>query len=138
MMIKVGDIVSYNGTQARVMRIESVDDSGQLSAILAATNYSMVAPFDELELVESVTLPEFTLGELVIVHDIPFYEKRKYGCSWVFGSPGMDAIVEACESGQSQSIENIRNHPEEGVVVQIKGLWFQIYHLSSITTYDII
>lgn len=44
MAIKVGDIVSYNGTQARVMRIESVDDNGQLSAILAATNYGMVAP----------------------------------------------------------------------------------------------
>ena len=77
MAIKVGDIVSYNGTQARVMRIKSVDDNGQLSAILAATNYGMVAPFDELELVESVTLPEFTLGELVIVHDIPFYEKKE-------------------------------------------------------------
>lgn len=138
MTIKVGDIVSYNGINARVMRIRSIDDDGNPNITLAASKPIRGAYMDELELVESVKLPELEPGELVTVHDIPTYEKERYGCSWVFGSPGMDAIVEACESGQNQSIEEVRDHPEEGLIVRIDGLWFQMYHLTSTSNYDMI
>lgn len=138
MNIKVGDIVSYGGTQARVMRIGSIGNDGDPNITLAASKPIRDAYMDELELVESVKLPELKPGELVIVHDIPTYEKERYGCSWVFGPSGMNAIVEACESGQNQSIEEVCDHPKEGLIARIGGFWFQMYHLTSREDYDMI
>ena len=138
MNIKVGDIVSYNGINARVMRIGSIDDDGDPNITLAASKPIRDAYMDELELVESVKLPELKPGELVIVHDIPTYEKEKYGCYWVFGSSGMDAVIEACKLGEKQTIEEVRDHPEEGLIARIGGFWFQMYHLASTNNYDMI
>lgn len=135
MAIKVGDIVLYDGVRARVMRIESNDDSERLEVLLAVPRSDKTIYLDELELVKPVSLPEFEQGDSVIVHDIPKHEKDNYGCYWAFV---MNAIVEACKSGQKQTIDRVRNHPEEGSSVLIKGCWFQVYHLTKADDYDMI
>lgn len=73
MTIKVGDIVKYNGVEARLMRIS---DDEKPKAILAASGIEIYAYVCELELVESVPLPKFKRGDLVIVNDIPGCEKK--------------------------------------------------------------
>ena len=133
MTIKVGDIVLHDDIRARVMRI----DDEQLTVQLAAPKFDRDSDIDmdKLELAQSVKLPEFKPGDLVIVHDIPKHEKDNYGCYWAFR---MNAIVEACKSGQKQTIDRVRNHPEEGSSVLIKGFWFQVYHLTKADDYDMI
>ena len=79
MNIKVGDIVEYHGTHARVMRIED-DYNGAHIAELAAREFNEYVPINELTLIKSVQLSEFEPGDLVIVHDIPTYEKDNYTC----------------------------------------------------------
>ncbi len=67
MAIKVGDIVLYDGVRARVMRIESNDDSERLEVLLAVPRSDKTIYLDELELVKPVSLPEFEQGDSVIV-----------------------------------------------------------------------
>ena len=84
MSIKVGDIVEYNNVHARVMRIED-DSTGMHITELAAQEFNEYVPIHELTLIESVQLSEFEPGDLVVVHDIPTYERDNYTCGWMLG-----------------------------------------------------
>lgn len=130
MGIKVGDIVSYNNNHARVMRIED-DYNGVRLAELAAQGRHSYTPIDELTLIESVRLSEFKSGDLVVVRNIPTYEKENYGCLW---APGMEFALD----GQPQKITEVQDDPEEGLIVKIKDYWFSAYHITHEQNYDII
>lgn len=130
MNIKVGDIVEYHGTHARVMRIED-DYNGAHIAELAAREFNEYVPINELTLIKSVQLSEFEPGDLVIVHDIPTYEKDNYTCGWM---PGMDFALD----GQPQEITDVKDDSEEGLVVQIQNYWFSAYHITHVQNYDIV
>lgn len=130
MDIKVGDIVEYSNVHARVMYIEE-DYNGVCLAELAAQGRHAYIPIDKLTIIESVRLPEFKPGDLVIVHNIPTYEKDGYGCLWV---PGMDSLL----GGQPQKITEIQDDPEEGFIVKIQNYWFSAYHIEHAQNYDIV
>lgn len=130
MDIKVGDIVEYHGTHARIMRIED-DSNGVHIAELAAQEFNEYVPVNELALIESVQLSEFEPGDLVVVHDIPTYEKDNYTCGWM---PGMNFIID----DGPQEIKDVKSDTEEGLIVQIRGYWFSAYHITHIQNYDIV
>lgn len=130
MSIKVGDIVEYYGTHARVMRIED-DFNGVHISELAAQEFNEYVPSNKLNLIESVQLSEFEPGDLVFVHDIPAYEKDNYTCGWM---PGMDFTLD----GQPQEITDVKDDSEEGLVVQIQNYWFSAYHITHVQNYDIV
>lgn len=60
MSIKVGDIVEYQGTHARVMRIEG-NSAGVHIAELAAQEFNEYVPIRELTLIESVHVDNFDI-----------------------------------------------------------------------------
>ena len=130
MSIKVGDIVEYDNTRARVMHIED-DYDGVCLAELAAKGHHAYVSIDKLTLIESVQLPKFEPGDLVIVHDIPTHEKDNYGCLW---GPAMNFALD----GQPQKIIDVQDDPEEGLIVKIKDYWFSAYHIVHEQNYDMI
>ena len=130
MDIKVGDIVKYRNTQARVMRIVENDD-GTYEANIAAQGFDTRVPIDGLELIESVKLSKFEPGDMVIVHTIPTHEKKNSGCGWM-------TRMSNISNGQPHRIEHSRTHPEEGLIVQIQGYWFSAYHVTHEQNYDMI
>lgn len=132
MDIKVGDIVSYNNIHARLMRIVEMDDIDDAFEVQLAMQESYKRLLlDELELIESVTLSTFESGDLVIVRDIPAHEREHYGCGWV---SHMSSLID----GQPHTVTDVKNHPEEGLIVQIKGLWFHAYHIEHAENYDMV
>lgn len=130
MNIKVGDIVEYHGTHARVMRVED-DSNGAHIAELAAQEFNAHVPIHELTLIESVQLSEFEPGDLVVVHDIPTYEKDNYTCGWM---PSMEFTLD----GQPQKIIDVQGDDEEGLIVKIHDYWFSAYHITHVQNYDIV
>lgn len=130
MSIKVGDIVEYHGTHARVMRIEDNYDGVRLVE-LAAQEFNVYAPINELTLIKSVQLSDFQPGDLVVVHNISTHEKDNYTCGWM---PSMEFTLD----GEPQEIKNVTNDPEEGYIVQIRGYWFSTYHITHVQNYDIV
>lgn len=130
MDIKVGDIVEYHGTHARVMRVED-DYNGAHIAELAAREFNEYVPIHELTLIESVQLSEFQPGDLVVVHDIPTYEKDNYTCGWMLG---MNFTLD----GQPQEIKDVQDDDEEGLIVKIHDYWFSAYHITHAQDYDIV
>ena len=130
MSIKVGDIVEYNNVHARVMRIED-DSTGMHIAELAAQEFNEYVPVNELNLIESVQLSEFEPDDLVVVHDIPTYEKDNYTCGWM---PGMEFTLD----GQPQEIRDVQVDDEEGLIVKIHDYWFSAYHITHVQNYDIV
>lgn len=130
MNIKVGDIVEYHGTHARVMRIED-DSTGMHIAELAAREFNEYAPINELTLIESVQLSEFEPGDLVVIHDIPTYEKDNCTCGWMHG-------MKFTLDGQPQKIIDVQGDDEEGLIVKIHDYWFSAYHITHVQDYDIV
>lgn len=130
MDIKVGDIVEYNNVHARVMRIED-DSTGMHITELVAREFNEYVPIHKLTLIESVQLSEFEPGDLVVVHDIPTYEKDNYTCGWMHGMKFM-------LDGQPQKIIDVQGDDEEGLIVKIHDYWFSAYHITREQDYDIV
>lgn len=130
MNIKVGDIVEYNNVHARVMCMED-ESNGVHIAELAAQEFNTYVPINELTLIESVQLSEFEPGDLVVVHDIPPYEKDNYTCGWM---PSMNFTLD----GQPQKIIDVQGDDEEGLIVKIHDYWFSAYHITHVQNYDIV
>lgn len=130
MDIKVGDIVEYNNVRARVMRIED-DSNGVHIAELATQEFNEYVPIHELTLIELVQLSEFEPGDLVVINDIPTYEKDNYTCGWMHG-------MEFTLDGQPQKIIDVQCDDEEGLIVKIHDYWFSAYHITHAQDYDIV
>lgn len=122
MDIKVGDIIHYNGRDVRVMKLDA---------------YPQLAYFDRVHtrltddmLVESVSSPEFEVGDEVVIHPIPREERLCYGSGW--------RNVMTPLMGSTQTVTGVRYSPERGRRVKLNGYWFQVYHLERANPYDMI
>lgn len=125
MTIKTGDIVRYRGTTQRLMmcrpHIFRLSHSGTVGGLLS-----------NLELVESVTLPNLEVGDWVIVNNIPTEEKNTYVTPW-YG--GCEKIV---TSGEARQIKEICDTVVYGQGVKIDSYWFLPYHIMPAPDYDIV
>lgn len=98
---------------------------------IVAQEFNEYVPIHELTLIESVQLSEFQPGDLVVVHDIPTYEKGNYTCGWM---PSMGFTLD----GQPQTIIDVQGDDEEGLIVKIHDYWFSAYHITHAQDYDIV
>lgn len=123
--IKVGDIVTYNGELARVL-YERSDPSVRI----VGPNIDVNVRLSDLRLIESVQLPQFKVGDLVHVNDVPEYERDFNGDIWV--SEMADCI------GKYYPVTELWHHSRWGDLVKLDGWWFHAYHLSDVNQYDIV
>ena len=75
MTVKVGDIIHYKGIEQRLMMCGT-------HIFRLSHNGKIGGSYHNLELVESVTLPNLEVGDWVIVNDIPIEEKKLYLTPW--------------------------------------------------------
>ena len=125
MTIKVGDIVRYKGTEQRVMMC------GVHGFLLSHDRY-IDEPLDNLDLVDSVTLPNLEVSDWVIVNNIPMEEKKLYLTPWY---DGCESIVTSDERYQIRAIYDTVDY---GKVIRLDQHMFLPYHLTKIDGYDII
>lgn len=123
MELKVGDMVKYQDKIVRVLQLDYKE-------IKLAGFGRLEKDTPNIELVESVTLPQLCDGDSVIVHDIPKIEKAYYGPNWM---EEMDDYV-----NKVMRVSNPRKSSYSGDIVFIGGWTFQTYHLEKIKDYDII
>ena len=123
--IKVGDIVTYNGELARVLckRIYP-------SVRIAGQNIDVNVRLSDLQLIESVPLPQFKVGDLAHVNDVLEYERGFDGDIWV---PEMADCI-----GKDYPVTELWHHSRWGDLVKLDGWWFHSYHLSDVAQYDIV
>lgn len=82
--IKVGDIVTYDGELARVLRKDYIASvRSHPSVRIIGRNIDVNVHPSDLQLIESVQLPQFKVGDLVHVNDVPEYERDFDGDIWV-------------------------------------------------------
>lgn len=130
MDIKVGDMVKYQDQTVRVLQLDTEAPSYDNREIELAGFGWFGKNNPDIELVESVKLPQFRDGDYAIVRDIPRIEKDYYGTSWM---PSMDKYV-----GKTVQVFNPRKSDYSGEVVTIDGWSFQTYHLEPVHDYDIV
>lgn len=69
MAVKIGDIVSYEGNNYRVTKRFSQ------TVYISGENGNRGVPVFDVTLIKSATLPNIEVGDDVIVHNIPRYER---------------------------------------------------------------
>lgn len=130
MELKVGDMVKYQDQTVRVLQLDTEAPNYDNREIKLAGFGWFGKNNPDIELVESVKLPQFRDGDYVIVRDIPRVEKDYYGTSWM---PSMDKYV-----GKTVQVFNPHKSNYSGEVVTIDGWSFQTYHLDPVHDYDIV
>lgn len=130
MDIKVGDMVKYQDQTVRVLQLGTEAPNYDNREIKLAGFGWFGKNNPDIELVESVKLPQFNDGDYVIVRDIPRIEKDYYGTSRM---PSMDKYV-----GKTVQVFNPYKSNYSGEVVTIDGWSFQTYHLEPVRDYDIV
>lgn len=130
MDIKVGDMVKYQDQTVRVLQLDTEAPNYDNREIKLAGFGWFGKNNPDIELVESVKLPQFNDGDYVIVRDIPRIEKDYYGTSWM---PSMDKYV-----SKTVQVFNPYKSNYSGEVVTIDGWSFQTYHLEPVRDYDIV
>ena len=130
MDIKVGDMVKYQDQTVWVLQLDTEAPNYDNREIKLAGFGWFGKNNPDIELVESVKLPQFNDGDYVIVRDIPRIEKDYYGTSWM---PSMDKYV-----GKTVQVFNPYKSNYSGEVVTIDGWSFQTYHLEPVRDYDIV
>ena len=130
MDIKVGDMVKYQDRTVRVLQLDTEAPNYDNREIKLAGFGWFGKNNPDIELVESVKLPQFRDGDYAIVRDIPRIEKDYYGTSWI---PSMDKYV-----GKTVQVFNPRKSDYSGEVVTIDGWSFQTYHLDPVHDYGIV
>ena len=130
MDIKVGDMVKYQDQTVRVLQLDTEAPNYDNREIKLSGFGWFGKNNPDIELVESVKLPQFRDGDYAIVRDIPRIEKDYYGTSWM---PSMDKYV-----GKTVQVFNPRKSNYSGEVVTIDGWSFQTYHLDPVHDYDIV
>ena len=126
MDIKVGDIVEYQERQYRVLN--HVNKCQKRLHLFSDFGSEWVHESD-VNLVESIKLPNLQIGDRVIVHDVASCEKVSNGL-WV---STMDNRI-----GKTFEVKRCMNNSEYGPIVLIDGLWFRTYHLEKINDFDIV
>ena len=121
MEIKQYDIVGYKGENYRVRRVDLSDNTIRLCG------YNWV-PISDVTLLKSVALPEFQVGDKVIIRPISTKEKSDYASGWSYG---MDNMV-------GDNTHTIRAHDPFDNTYLIYDYWFCPYHLERIGDYDIV
>ena len=125
MTVKVSDIVSYGGPHYRVMK------RSPRVVYISGKNDDHVVPVSDVTLVKSTTLPNIEVGDNVIVHTIPRYERdEEMDGVWV---SEMDEFI-----GGTYVVEKTWSHEEYGPLVKLNGYWFQTYHPEPIHAFDMI
>lgn len=129
--IKVGDIATYNGELARVLRKDSISNTRSHPSIrIVGQNIDVNVHPSDLQLIESVQLPQFKVGDLVHVNDVPEYERDFNGDIWV---PEMADCID-----KDYPVTELWHHSRWGDLVKLDGWWFHAYHLSDTNQYDIV
>lgn len=129
--IKVGDIVTYDGELARVLRKDYIASARPHPSVrIIGRNIDVNVHPSDLQLIESVQLPQFKVGDLVHVNDVPEYERDFNGDIWV---PEMADCI-----GKDYPVTELWRHSRWGDLVKLDGWWFRAYHLSDVNQYDIV
>lgn len=129
--IKVGDIVYHDGRIARVMEKTNItmENPHPIIRIVGPTIDSRLHPTN-VQLVESIKLPQLKVGDRVHVNDIPKYERTQNDGIWL---ADMDEFI-----GKDYVVKELWDHPQLGHLAKLDDWWFRTYHLSEISKYDII
>ena len=131
MDIKTFDIVEVNGIPGRVMyapdRFGTVKVSG-----LGEVELSTV------ELVESVTIPTFEVGDEVIIDSIPVEEQNSYTYGWN-GSMAL-MMKQSYQNGTVYTVTKVGSSSENnGLYYALDDKYvFAPYHLKKVIDYDFI
>lgn len=129
--IKVGDIVTYNGELARVHHKDHIANTRSRASVrIVGRNIDVNVHPSDLQLIESVQLPQFKVGDLVHVNDVPEYERDFNGDIWV---PEMADCID-----KDYPVTELWHHSRWGDLVKLDGWWFHAYHLSDTNQYDIV
>ena len=127
MDIKVGDIVEYDGRQYRVLRCSQ---RSKKKLHLFSDFSSALVYESDVKLVESIEVPTLNVGDTVIIHAIPSYEKTASNGVWV---GAMNSKI-----GKTFTVNKFINHDEYGPLALLGDRWFRTYHLEKIDDYDIV
>lgn len=129
--IKVGDIVTYDGKSARVLRKDYISSArSHVSVNIIGSDINDDVHPSDVQLIESVQLPQFKVGDLVHINDVPDYERNIDDDIWV---PKMIDCI-----GKDYPVTELLRHPRWGDLVKLNSWWFRAYHLSDTNQYDII
>ena len=128
--IKTGDRVKFCDTIVRVMERGTIASNQAFR--LSGFGWSDGDLAKNIELVESI--PDTTLkdGDGVIIHNIPNGEKDAYAAIW------LDRMEDLMMSGKVHTIEKIKYHDDYGWIGRIGGCTFQLYHIESANSFDMI
>ena len=131
MEIKIGDIVQYAGQRCRVMRQPNiaVDYEHRQFEIRCNDFKERVYP-SHVALIESVNIPEFVIGDIVHVDDVPGCERRYEDGFWV---TEMDDYI-----GNDYQVTDYDYNSEFGPIVKLGEWWFNAWHLIPVVDYDIV
>ena len=132
MDIKIFDIVYYHGYlgrfRGRVMsELKRLDSFGISSCGVAERNH--------LELIESVTIPTFAIGDVVKVLPIPSEERTAYPLGWTNDMTKFVNRQDVAHEVTGITKETIYGKPSYQLD---NDFWFCPYHLEKLPKYDII
>ena len=131
MDIKIFDIVDWNGFRGRVMRkSKRLDHLNYIS-----TSSCGVVDAYHTELVESVTIPTFAIGDIVKVLPIPREEKISYPLGWMVG---MTEFVNQQDDVHMVTDANEQTPYGKPSYQLDNAFWFCPYHLEKLPKYDMI
>ena len=131
MDIKIFDIVDWNGFRGRVMgKSKRLDRLNYIS-----TSSCGVVDVYHTELVESVTIPTFAIGDIVNVLPIPSEEKTSYPLGWMIG---MTEFVNQQDVAHKVTDINEQTSYEKPSYQLDNTFWFCPYHLEKLPKYDIV
>ena len=129
--IKVGDIVTYDGKLARVLRKDHIANARSHPSVrIIGRDIDVNVHPSDLQLIESVQLPQFKVGDSVHINDVPDYERQFDDDLWV---PEMVDCI-----SKDYIVTKLWSHPRWGDLVKLNGWWFYTYHLSDTYQYDIV
>lgn len=131
MDIKTFDIVDVNGRCCRVMQAPREDGTVRVSI------YGRVE-LDKVNLVESVTLPTFEVGDEVTVIPIPGHEQRNYTYGW--RGIMSDMAFRSAQYGTTYTVTEVGSSKQgNGFYYRLDDKYvFAPYHLKKVVDYDLI